>query len=113
LRAVTGLVDYYSAEVGKLVVEMADVKNKSFVWRGTPSDTLSDKPEKNQKKLDKVHPVRVAQGEKQKVQGVVSIRSGDHSKSETPGGAETSVLLTATTKVSSHSKGLRGKRPIQ
>jgi hypothetical protein len=42
--SVTGLVDYYSAEVGQLVVEMADVKNKSFVWRGTPSDTLSDKP---------------------------------------------------------------------
>jgi hypothetical protein len=33
---VAGLVDYYSAEVGQLVVEMADVKNKSFVWRGTP-----------------------------------------------------------------------------
>ena len=63
---------------------MADVKNKSFVWRGTPSDTLSDKPEKNQKKLDKVHPVRVAQGEKQKIQGVVSIRSGDSFKVRAP-----------------------------
>lgn len=39
--------------VGQLVVDMADVKNKSFIWRGTASDTLSDKPEKNQKKLDK------------------------------------------------------------
>ena len=40
--------------VGQLIVDMADVKNKSFIWRGTASDTLSDKPEKNQKKLDKV-----------------------------------------------------------
>ena len=39
--------------VGQLVVDMADVKNKAFIWRGTASDTLSDKPEKNQKKLDK------------------------------------------------------------
>ena len=40
--------------LGQLVVDMADVKNKSFIWRGTASDTLSDKPEKNQKKLEKV-----------------------------------------------------------
>jgi len=40
--------------IGQLVVDMADVKNKSFIWRGTASDTLSDKPEKNHKKLDKV-----------------------------------------------------------
>ena len=39
--------------VGQLIVDMADVKNKQFVWRGTASDTLSDNPEKNQKKLDK------------------------------------------------------------
>jgi hypothetical protein len=39
--------------VGQLIIDMADVKNKDFVWRGTASDTLSDKPEKNQKKLDK------------------------------------------------------------
>jgi hypothetical protein len=39
--------------VGHLIVDMADVKNKDFVWRGTASDTLSDQPEKNQKKLEK------------------------------------------------------------
>lgn len=39
--------------IGQLVVDMADVKNKNFIWRGTASDTLSDQPEKNQKKLDK------------------------------------------------------------
>ena len=40
-------------KLAKLVVDMADVKNNSFVWRDTTKDTLSDRPEKNQKKLDK------------------------------------------------------------
>ena len=48
------------------------------------------------------HPVSVPQGEKQKVQGVVSIRNGDMFKVRTPDGAETTVLLSPTTKVSSH-----------
>ena len=34
-------------------MDIADVKNKSFIVRGTARDKLSDKPEKNQKKLDK------------------------------------------------------------
>jgi len=58
----------------------------------------------------KAHLVAVPQGEKVKVQGVVSIRNGDSFKVRDPGGAETSVLMTASTKVSSHSKGLRGKQ---
>ena len=58
----------------------------------------------------KARPVQVPQGEKQKIQGVVSIRAGDSFKVRDPGGAETSVLLTPDTKVSSHSKGLRGKQ---
>ncbi len=48
------------------------------------------------------HLVPVPQGQKQKVQGVVSIRNGDVFKVRDPGGAETAVLLTATTKVTSH-----------
>lgn len=56
------------------------------------------------------HPVQVPQGTKQKVQGVVSIRSGDTFKVRDPGGAETTVLLTGATKVSSHSRGLKGKK---
>jgi outer membrane protein OmpA-like peptidoglycan-associated protein len=56
------------------------------------------------------HPVQVPQGQKQKVQGVVSIRSGDSFKVRDPGGAETAVLLTPATQVSSHNKGLRGKK---
>jgi len=56
------------------------------------------------------HPVQVPQGTKQKVQGVVSIRSGDSFKVRDPGGAETSVLLTSNTDVTSHARGLRGKK---
>jgi OmpA-OmpF porin, OOP family len=56
------------------------------------------------------HPVQVPQRAKQKVQGVVSIRSGDSFKVRDPGGAETTVLLTSNTDVTSHSRGLRGKK---
>jgi outer membrane protein OmpA-like peptidoglycan-associated protein len=56
------------------------------------------------------HPVQVPQGQKQKIQGVVSVRTGDTFKVRDPGGAETTVLLTSSTKVSSHSRGLKGKQ---
>lgn len=39
--------------IGKLIVDLADPKNKRFVWRGTASGTISSKPEKVQKMLDK------------------------------------------------------------
>lgn len=55
-------------------------------------------------------PVSVPQGEKVKLQGVVSIRSGDSFKVRDPGGSETTVLLTSSTDVTSHSRGLRGKK---
>jgi outer membrane protein OmpA-like peptidoglycan-associated protein len=55
-------------------------------------------------------PETVPQGEKRKVQGVVSVRNGDAFKVRDPGGAETTVLLTGGTDVTSHSRGLRGKK---
>ena len=58
----------------------------------------------------RAHPVQVPQGEKRKVQGVVSFRSGDSFKVRDPGGAETTVLLTSDTDVTSHSRGLKGKK---
>src|SRR5437764_4306275 len=58
----------------------------------------------------KAHIVPVAQGQKMKIQGVVSFRDGDTFKVRDPGGAETIVVMTGSTKVSSHSKGLRGKQ---
>ena len=54
--------------------------------------------------------VPVPQGQKQKVQGVVGVRKGDNFTVRDPSGSETNVLLTADTKVSSHSRGLRGKK---
>ncbi len=39
--------------VGTLVVDLFSARSKKVIWRGTASDTLSDKPEKNAKKLSK------------------------------------------------------------
>lgn len=51
---------------------------------------------------NKAHLVPVAPGQKLKVQGVVSVRAGDSFKVRDPSGAETSVLLTPKTDVTSH-----------
>ncbi len=40
--------------VGSLTVNMFDSSTKKMIWRGVASDTLSSKPEKNDKKLDRV-----------------------------------------------------------
>ena len=39
--------------VGTLVVDIFDAKSKGLLWRGIAQDELSDKPEKNIKKLGK------------------------------------------------------------
>jgi hypothetical protein len=39
--------------VGSLVLDFYDSANKQLVWRGIASDTLSDKPQQNEKKLEK------------------------------------------------------------
>jgi hypothetical protein len=39
--------------VGQLVVDIGDAKTKKLMWLANSSDTLSDNPDKNQKKLDK------------------------------------------------------------
>lgn len=54
--------------------------------------------------------VAVPEGQKLKIQGVVSVRSGDSFKVRDPSGNETVVLLTSSTDVTSHSRGLRGKK---
>jgi len=58
----------------------------------------------------KAHVVPVPEGQKMKVQGVVSFRDGDTFKVRDLNGAETIVVLSHETKVSSHSRGLRGKK---
>ena len=57
-----------------------------------------------------VRSLQVPQGTKQKIQGVVSIRSGDSFKVRDVSGGETTVLLTPQTDVTSHARGLRGKK---
>jgi hypothetical protein len=47
----TTTVDNY--KVGTLVVDLFDAKSKQLIWRGSSSDTLSDKSDKNIKELDK------------------------------------------------------------
>src|SRR6267154_6784242 len=47
----TTTVDNY--KVGTLVVDLFDAKTKSLIWRGSSSDTLSSKSDKNIKNLDK------------------------------------------------------------
>jgi Domain of unknown function (DUF4136) len=39
--------------VGTLVIDLFDAHSKNLIWRGSASDTLSDKSEKNIKNLDK------------------------------------------------------------
>jgi hypothetical protein len=38
--------------VGTLIVDIFDGNSKKLVWRGTATDTLSSKPDKNEKKLE-------------------------------------------------------------
>lgn len=40
-------------QVGELIVDMADIKARKFVWRGRASGTLKSNPEKNNKLIDK------------------------------------------------------------
>lgn len=40
--------------IGTLVLDMFDAQSHRLIWRGTASDMLSEKPSKNEKKLDKV-----------------------------------------------------------
>ena len=53
---------------------------------------------------DNSRPVQVPQGTKQKIQGVVSSRTGDEFKVRAVDGAETTVLLTSNTDVTNHGK---------
>jgi hypothetical protein len=40
-------------KVGTLVIDLFDAKTEKLIWRGSSSDTLSDKADKNTKMLDK------------------------------------------------------------
>jgi hypothetical protein len=38
---------------GMLVVDVSETKNKALLWRATATDTVSDNPQKNEKKIHK------------------------------------------------------------
>ena len=40
-------------KVGTLVIDLFDAKTENLIWRGSSSDTLSDKADKNTRNLDK------------------------------------------------------------
>ena len=39
--------------VGSLILDFYDAHSKQLIWRGVATDSLSDKPEKNEQKLEK------------------------------------------------------------
>lgn len=43
----------YTYTKGTVVVDIWDAKEKALLWRGTATDTVNDKPEKNEKKINK------------------------------------------------------------
>jgi Domain of unknown function (DUF4136) len=43
----------YKYTIGTMIVDIYDAKTKQLIWRGSGSDTVSDKPEKNEKKIYK------------------------------------------------------------
>jgi hypothetical protein len=47
----TTWVEHY--EVGTLIIDMFDSRDKKLIWRGSASDTLPDKPDKAMKDLQK------------------------------------------------------------
>jgi len=84
-------------------------KQKSIAWLGAIAVTLLILTAIPCLAQD-VRPVQVPEGSKQKIQGVVSHRDGDTFKVRDVDGSETTVLLSSQTNVTSHSRGLRGKR---
>lgn len=49
----TSTTQTYTYTKGTLVVDLWSAQEKKLLWRGTATDTLSDKPEKNSKKIHK------------------------------------------------------------
>jgi hypothetical protein len=49
----TAFTTEHTYEVGTLVVDLFDTHAKQLIWRGEATDTLSEKPDKDTKKLNK------------------------------------------------------------
>ena len=49
----SGQMDVTRVLVGMLVVDVIDARSKKLVWRATAAETVSDNPQKNEKKIHK------------------------------------------------------------
>jgi uncharacterized protein DUF4136 len=49
----TAITTAHPYEVGTLIVDMFDGRTKQLIWRGVATESLSEKPDKDTKKLDK------------------------------------------------------------
>jgi Domain of unknown function (DUF4136) len=48
-----GTINENISNAGTLVVDISNAQTKQLIWRGTATDTLSDKPDKNSQKIEK------------------------------------------------------------
>jgi Domain of unknown function (DUF4136) len=48
-----GTINENISNAGTLVVDISNAQTKQLLWRGTATDTLSDKPDKNSQKIEK------------------------------------------------------------
>jgi multisubunit Na+/H+ antiporter MnhE subunit len=49
----TSTTNSFTSVKGTVIVDMYDASNKQMLFRGSASDTVSDKPEKNAEKISK------------------------------------------------------------
>jgi hypothetical protein len=52
MRGGVGRIDPVTEKTGTLVVDLAAAQSKDLIWRGSAADTLSDKSEKNARKIE-------------------------------------------------------------
>jgi hypothetical protein len=48
-----GTIKQNISNAGTLIVDISNAQTKQLLWRGTATDTLSDKPDKNSQKIEK------------------------------------------------------------
>lgn len=48
-----GTINQNISNAGTLVVDISNAETRQLLWRGTATDTLSDKPDKNSQKIEK------------------------------------------------------------
>ena len=48
-----GTINQNISNAGTLVVDISNAQTRQLLWRGTATDTLSDKPDKNSQKIEK------------------------------------------------------------